>query len=75
MAARLENMDLTETQKKILGYCGIGRSLSEIGMKLDKNYAWVWQLTNRMVGKGLMHKIKTMSGRTQYKTNDSEVIL
>jgi len=75
MAKRLEDLNLTDTQKKILGVCGMPRTMSEIGIKLDLNYSWIWQLANRMAGKGLLNKIHTPSGKVLYQTNDREVIL
>jgi len=71
----ISELRLREFQKMILAYCVVPRTCSQISIKLDKNYSWVWQTVNRLAGNKYLIRIDTYSNKVLYKLNEKTVML
>ncbi len=70
---KLENLDIKELDKKILGLLGQPKRLAVIAAKLNIGYTSAWQKIAILQAKGHIIKIKTMRGKTLYTLCDVEL--
>lgn len=67
---KIADLDINDTQKKILVLTATPRTSYEIAAKMKKSYSGINQNLGILVALGLIVKIKKMSGGVIYKKSE-----
>ena len=72
---KIYDLDLKDSDKKLLSFCAKPRTIAEIAAKLDKAYSTINQKLMVFKAKGFIKKIESPSGKVLYILNPKKVTL